>query len=282
MKLNTPLIGLFAIFIIAMTSCVTEYKKVDGNEDESQSEGEAKKWSPGDFRIEANWGPEDLKIDMILAPFSMENAPKKFRLSNFPPVKNQGSQASGTAWSAGYGAMTYIMREKFNESEYICSPAYIYNKLNGGANLGVELVDVLNLLKTSGCPEMGLMPYREYDYLYKPGFEAEVNASRYKVDGFGRVDFTDVNQVKAHLLQKKPVIFTMTVYENFLKNENFVWSGPVGGPRGRHTMVVIGYDDNNEYFIIQNSAGEEWGDKGYVAIQYAWFIRLVDRAYIIW
>jgi hypothetical protein len=37
---------------------------------------------------------------------------------------------------------------------------------------------------------------------------------------------------------------------------------------GGHAMTVVGYDDDNKYFIIRNSWGENWGDKGYCYYKY--------------
>jgi hypothetical protein len=36
------------------------------------------------------------------------------------------------------------------------------------------------------------------------------------------------------------------------------------GPHGGHAMLIVGYIGN--YFVVKNSWGEEWGDKGYCYI----------------
>lgn len=38
---------------------------------------------------------------------------------------------------------------------------------------------------------------------------------------------------------------------------------------GGHAVVVVGYDDEKEWFIIRNSWGVEVGDNGYFYLPYA-------------
>jgi C1A family cysteine protease len=56
---------------------------------------------------------------------------------------------------------------------------------------------------------------------------------------------------------------------------------------GGHAVMAVGYDDEKKHFIIQNSWGTEWGDKGffYMPYDYAansdlaadfWTIRIVE------
>ena len=37
---------------------------------------------------------------------------------------------------------------------------------------------------------------------------------------------------------------------------------------GGHAVAVVGYCDKQKHFIIRNSWGEEWGDKGYFYMPY--------------
>lgn len=269
----------YIVVFLAFQSCVTEYP--DGKIP-PEPISESKVWMLNEFLIIPTWKKEELSIPMILAHYEDE-PPMRFLITDIPPVGRQGRQASGTAWASGYTAMTYLMRKKYNaDSSYVCSPAFIYNQLNDRQNKGIEIYRALELLKTRGCPHFENMPYREYDYMYHPSIEATTDAYNYRVTDYGRVDYVDLTQIRAHLLQGNIVIVTVAMFENIFELDSLVWEQPVGRPMGLHTVALIGYDNYEEQFIFMNSAGREWGKDGYGAIPYAWFLRLASNAYVIW
>ena len=51
--------------------------------------------------------------------------------------------------------------------------------------------------------------------------------------------------------------------------------------RGGHAVTAVGYDDFQEVFIVRNSWGEGWGDKGYFYMPYA-YITNPDLASDFW
>lgn len=72
-------------------------------------------------------------------------------------------------------------------------------------------------------------------------------------------------QIKAALSEGYPVIFGTLLYTSFWQARN---GGYVPTPDrqkekviGAHAMLIVGY--NNIYWIVRNSWGEQWGDKGY-------------------
>ena len=40
--------------------------------------------------------------------------------------------------------------------------------------------------------------------------------------------------------------------------------------RGGHAVCAVGYDDFKQCFIVRNSWGEDWGDKGHLAMVERW------------
>jgi hypothetical protein len=65
-------------------------------------------------------------------------------------------------------------------------------------------------------------------------------------------------------------------------------SGEDDRKHGRHAMLIAGYDQTRRLFIVRNSWGDDWGDRGYAYMPYdyvldrrwtqnAWAIRLTTR-----
>ena len=196
---------------------------------------------------------------------------------------NQGNQASGTAFAVGYfGATLTQLKNPKVKRTYQCAPAFIYNSISKGLDNGIEILDAMNLLMDKGCPEEEFMKFNFQDSATQPSSRARENAAKYKIHGFSRVEFSDLDQVRAHLLQEKPVYVTLTISDNFITLKDAVWSNPAGYTRGRHTIGLYGYDDEKNVFYFINSVGNKWGKNGYSAITYTWFVRLVKQAYIMW
>jgi hypothetical protein len=238
-------------------------------------------WSLTDFTPAARWSDRELQTPLLLAS-PPERTPPVFLLPQIPEAGDQGRQANGAAWSAGYVAATYYQRSRKNRSGYVCSPAYVYNRLNQGENRGIEVIDALQLLQLTGCPDQKFMPYDPGDFVRQPTMEALQDAARHRIAGFARIDFLDPEQVKAHLLQGSVIIATLRVTSGFMTAKDPVWSGPVGQDWYLQSVAVVGYDDAQRYFLIQNSMGPAWARFGRIGVPYDWFVRLTERAYVLW
>ncbi len=267
------------LLIWLVTGCVTVDRYGNIIETPKPKKEKPVEFNLASIAIKPNWSPADVQISMVLAGLPLK-PPARFQLPYLPDVGNQGAQPSGTAWAAGYVAFS-IHRRRDGQKTYSCSPSFIYNQLHR-ANQGIEIINTLNFLQTSGCSDLKHMPYVDFDYTTRPTGPAIVDAARNRISGFGRVDFTDVNQVRAHLLQGSAIIATLRVTDNFLKLKKLHWKKPRGVYMGRHTVAVVGYDQKLRAFLIQNSAGTEWGEKGYAYVPYDWFIRLTGQAYVLW
>lgn len=74
-----------------------------------------------------------------------------------------------------------------------------------------------------------------------------------------------------------PFVFGFAVYESF-ESKEVKKTGIMPMPKldermvGGHAVCAVGYDDTKKYFIIRNSWGDTWGDKGYFYMPYAYII----------
>ncbi|EQA71648.1 C1 family peptidase [Leptospira noguchii] len=216
--------------------------------------------------------------------------------SSMPPVGNQGEQGSCVAWSTAYATKSfqeYIERKSSKDWSLrtaqgtpnyskIFSPAFIYNQINGGRDNGSLISDAMRVMVEMGAAPWDTMPYNPADYRTRPSQAAIEAASKYKAKEFLRVKTTDMNEVKAQLSEGKPVVAGVLVYENFfnLKGDQIYKEG-LGKTYGGHAIALVGYDDSKNAVKFINSWGTDWGDQGYGYIDYRWFTKICQGAFVM-
>jgi C1A family cysteine protease len=82
----------------------------------------------------------------------------------------------------------------------------------------------------------------------------------------------DISDMKMCLVQGYPFVASFTVYKSFdsqeVKETGFVPMPQEGKQVHRgHTILVVGYNDNQNVWLVHNSWGPGWGIKGY-----CWFL----------
>jgi C1A family cysteine protease len=81
-----------------------------------------------------------------------------------------------------------------------------------------------------------------------------------------------LDEMKLFLAQRGPMTACFTIYEDFY----YYYRGGVyqynsdtsGNVIGGHCICIVGYDDDEEYWIAKNSWGTGWGEAGYFRIGY--------------
>lgn len=129
-------------------------------------------------------------------------------------------------------------------------------------------------LSTLGTCSEAIWPYDLSKLFVRPSWAAfrEAFANKineyYSIGGSGqtRIDF-----VKRALQSQHVVVFGMIVDDDFVAHRG---TQPVAMPKkvrtgqGGHCMVIVGYDENKRCWIVRNSWGKSWGDKGYCYVPY--------------
>ncbi len=128
---------------------------------------------------------------------------------------------------------------------------------------------VKSVVKYGFCRESD-WPYDIGQFTKKPSPIAYDNARKQKAIRYMRIA-QNARSIKAALAQGYPVNFGFMVYQSF---DNVNVSGMMSMPNrkersvGGHAVLMVGYNDDMKCYIVRNSWGVEWGDKGYFYMPY--------------
>ena len=222
--------------------------------------------------------PDATVSDILIDP----DMPPEHDLSEFlPEVGNQGKQGSCVAWAAGYYLKSFQENYEDVENGILgmdneMSPAYIYNQIKVSDCSGGSVVqDALDTISSQGIVDWTVMPYNENECSTQPDDLAKTLAALNKIDNYLYLDEDLVlEQTKAHLLNDQPVVIAITIDRSYFGARDqdgiYVYRKFNSGDGG-HAMLVVGYSDEMQAFKVVNSWGKDWGNDGFVWIDYkAW------------
>jgi hypothetical protein len=184
------------------------------------------------------------------------------------PIKNQAPAPTCEAYAL-VAALETIMQYQTGE---IFTPdlseAHLYFYAGGTYESGyVNLIDAANYLKEIGVPDEGCYPdpHRPYDYPFisLDGWENRT----VKIKEWGWVENTQ-ESIKNALIKHGPLVFCAHFWKDFLYYKDGVYRHKWGQIAGGHVMTIVGYDDNEQCWIVKNSAGTGWGEEGWLKMSY--------------
>ncbi len=204
----------------------------------------------------------------------------------FPPIRNQQSLGSCSSFATGalYEAM---MRRNGVEGDNVMSPAFMFyhsNVVNGRPNGGSNFFEQLEVLGKHGVCYEELFPYTPDTSRWNPSAEAIEDAKSHRALAAKQIPLIGGSD-KAKALRRNhelltsalsegyPVGISLKVYDNLGKDGAFILhpeDAPDAKEDGWHAMVLAGYSEENGFYIVRNSWGEYFGDKGYCYIPSAY------------
>ena len=117
-----------------------------------------------------------------------------------------------------------------------------------------------------------MWPYKINKFAIAPPQQCYINARRFKADEVQNIR-QDMNSMCTSLANGFPFVVGFMVYNSFESN-SVARTGmvpmptPADRPLGGHAVLVCGYDDTRQLWIVRNSWGASWGDKGYFYLPY--------------
>lgn len=206
--------------------------------------------------------------------------------SLLPRIGSQGQQGSCVAWATGYYLKSFQENlEDRNMGESILnnalSPAFVYNQIKiGSCDSGSQIPDALDLILNTGIVTWEEMPYNANECSTQPTANQNIIAMKNKINSFSYLNGAVLfEQTKAFLLDNKPVVIAISIDNDFFGvfegNGDAVYR-TFGKVDGAHAMLVVGYDDTKTAFKVVNSWGVNWGNNGFVWIDYKAFQEVMD------
>jgi len=132
------------------------------------------------------------------------------------------------------------------------------------------------MAKYGACDELRRWPYKISRYRTKPTKTAYSEGLKNQVLVYERVRQRE-SDIKLQLSKGNLVVFGFSVYSS-IDSLHTETTGYIDMPSnddefyGGHAIVLVGYNDDTGYFMLRNSWGEGWGEKGYGYLPYEYVL----------
>lgn len=219
---------------------------------------------------------ELVKLDTFLAKRlskSLSPNPTSYYLST-PTVGNQGKQGSCSGWAVGYAATSILAYDKYGQDWTLAtmSPSYIYNqaKATDDCSVGAYLVDALNIAKEHGNCRLREMPYTDASCSQMPT-AAQHQAASYNTLSYVRINSTSISDMCTAIANQYPIVvglFTTSSFRSMWYSDGIWRVNERSNNDGYHFCCIVGYDNANRMFKVQNSWGSINGDNGFFWVTY--------------
>jgi C1A family cysteine protease len=230
------------------------------------------------------WTPDlpDGRDLLYAAPVAaLEALPAKVDLrKDCPEVYDQGQLGSCTANAIGAALEFDQMKQK--QKAFVPSRLFIYyneRDMEGTAesDSGAQIRDGIKSVAKLGAPKEDSWPYDIDKFRDKPPKPAYSEGAKHQAIRYLRLSQT-LNQLKGCLADGSPFTFGFVVYESF-ESQEVAKSGQAPMPHasekplGGHAVLAVGYDEDEQTFLVRNSWGEGWGMKGYFTLPYPYLLQ---------
>ncbi len=198
-----------------------------------------------------------------------------------PPVFDQVQLGSCTA-NVGVAA-----RMMLSDLSVPLSRLYLYYKervLEGTVqeDAGATVRSICKALQRYGVCRETLWPYVVEKFAQPPPPAADANAVQYRIASYRSLGSEPAELVALSrrflVMKRQPILIGVSVYDSFeSKQAQKTGVIPLPDPQkeqylGGNALLIVGYDDAAQVFIIRNSWGAGWGDHGYGYLPYRYIL----------
>jgi C1A family cysteine protease len=190
-------------------------------------------------------------------------------------IYNQGQENSCTAHCSA--SMDKFIRRMKKQPDFDASRAFQYwntRNLEGTEHQddGAYIRDAMKVLNTIGAVPEESWEYNASTLYAVPPQALYPTAEQNKITTYWQINQTR-NDLQYCLAQGFPFVFGIEVFDA-MDSYEVARTGIVPMPNsgdkvlGGHAIMCVGYDNSKQWYIIQNSWGKDWGDKGFFYLPY--------------
>ncbi|HDH96123.1 MAG TPA: hypothetical protein ENF73_00160, partial [Proteobacteria bacterium] len=189
------------------------------------------------------------------------------------PVKNQGYCGACAAFSA-IGAFEAVINIANGDPDIDLdlSEQHLVSCAHGSCYSGMTIDNAMNYLKNYGTPLESCFPYTAGQSGVNPPCSntcSDWQSQARRVNYWGYVP-NNITSIKSAIYNHGPVAAAVFACDDwYYYQEGEVYSHPGScSDCTPHGIVIMGWDDAGQYWIIKNSWTAAWGEGGYMRIKW--------------
>jgi cathepsin F len=190
------------------------------------------------------------------------------------PVKNQ--QQCGSCWTFSTAENIEGQWQIKNKNTVLslseqwvvdCSHACLQSEpdlCNGGCGGGLPWLAYADIISNKGLPLESAYPYTGEQGTCQSGLPDAAVISNWTALS------TDQTQIMTYLANNGPLSITLNAGLLFSYSSGIITGSPDSCPNSGsdHAVLLVGYDSSQDFWIVKNSWGSDWGENGYFRIAY--------------
>jgi len=188
-----------------------------------------------------------------------------------PPIADQGDLGT-----CGVSALTsfleFISGRRLSSLFVYYTTRVMINGLTPENDFGIELIECIQALAKFGICREETWPYISQNFMVPPPPQALLEAKNFCIDSSNFKPLRSMDEMKQMLRTEVPFVMDVDLTAESYGN-NALKTGFLDPPPSRidmcpHSVLVVGFNDEDRVFYVQNSWGDKWGLNGFGLLPY--------------